>query len=74
MSEETTGARGYAAWKQQRDEVAKRNEEAHRRGRDERKTRERAVEDRDRIEAVREAAQLQELNAQIEKRKSGPSR
>ncbi len=71
MSEETPSARGDAAWRQQRDEIAKRNVEAHRRGQAERKTKDQAVEDRNRMEAAREAAQLHALNDQISKRKPG---
>jgi hypothetical protein len=67
MSEETQGKRGDAAWREQREEIAKRNVEAHKRGQAERRTRESEVETRDRIEAAREAAQLDELNAQIAK-------
>ena len=72
MSEEQTeGKRGEAAWREQREAIAKRNVEAHRRGQAERKTRDREVESRDRVEAAREAAQLDELNAQIAKGRSG---
>ncbi len=72
MSEEQTqGKRGDAAWREQREAIAKRNVEAHRRGQAERRTRENAAETRDRIEAAREAAQLDELNAQIAKGRSG---
>ena len=71
MSDETPRTSGDAAYRQQRDEIAKRNVEAHRRGQAERKTRDRAVEDRDRMEAAREAAQLHALNDQLSKRKPG---
>ena len=71
MSDETPRTSGDAAYRQQRDEIAKRNVEAHRRGQAERKTRDRAVEDRDRMEAAREAAQLHALNDQISKKKPG---
>jgi hypothetical protein len=71
MSDETQRTSGDATYRQQRDEIAKRNVEAHRRGQAERKTRDRAVEDRDRMEAAREAAQLHALNDQISKRKPG---
>jgi hypothetical protein len=74
MTEGPSGARGDAAWKEQREAIAKRNVEAHRRGQAERKTRDRAVEDRDRMEAAREAAQLHELNQQIAKQRPGGSR
>jgi len=69
MSEGTSGARGDAAWREQREAVAKRNVEAHRRGQAERRSREEAVDQRDRLEAARESAQLHELNEQIAKRR-----
>ena len=72
MSEEQTqGKRGDAAYREQREAIAKRNVEAHRRGQAERRSRESAVETRGRIEAAREAAQLDELNAQIAKGRAG---
>jgi hypothetical protein len=74
MGENTESKRGDAAYREQRDAIAKRNVEAHRRGQAERKTREGVAETRDRVEAAREAAQLDELNAQIDKRNRGPSR
>lgn len=75
MTDETTtpDVRGDAAYRQQRDAVAKRNVEAHRRGQAERRSREGAAEQRERIEAAREAAQLDELNAQIKKGRGGRS-
>ncbi len=74
MTDETTpDARGDAAYRQQRDAVARRNVEAHRRGQAERKSRESALDQRDRIEAAREAAQLDELNARIAKGRGGRS-
>ena len=73
MSEESPSPRGDAAWKQQRDEIAKRNVEAHRRGQAERRSRDEQLVTRDRIQAVREAEQLNELNEQIAKRKPNSS-
>jgi hypothetical protein len=68
MNEDTsTNARGDAAYREQRDAIAKRNVEAHRRGQAERKTRDRTASDRDRLETAREAEQLQKLNDQIAK-------
>jgi hypothetical protein len=71
MSEHTEGKRGEAAWKQQREEIAKRNADAHKRGQAERRSRESAVEQRDRVEAARESEQLQQLNAQIAQQRGG---
>ena len=71
MSEETPRSTGDAAYRQQREEIAKRNVEAHRRGQAERKSKDAAVEDRNRMEAARETAQLHALNDQISKRPRG---
>ena len=60
-------ARGEAAWKDAREATSRRNADAYKRGRVERQTREEAAKDRDRAEAVREAAQLQALNKRISK-------
>ena len=68
MSEETGGARGAAAWQEQRAAIAKRNAETRKRGQAERRSRDRAVEARDRVRAVAEGKELDELNAQIAKR------
>ena len=69
MSDETEAGRGASAWQAQRAEVAKRNLEARKRGRAERKSRERAVEVRARAESARELHELDELNAAIAKRR-----
>jgi hypothetical protein len=75
MDEDTsTSARGDAAYREQRDAVAKRNVEAHRRGQAERKTRDAKAADRDRVESAREAEQLDKLNNQIAKDRSGRGR
>jgi hypothetical protein len=71
MTEGTEGARGDAAWKEQRAEIAKRNAETKKRGQAERRSKEHAVESRDRVEAAREAAQLNELNAKIARQQPG---
>ena len=73
MTDETTPARGEAAWKEQREGVAKRNAEAHKRGQAERKQRDRSADAKERVYAAREAQQLDELNAQITARRSGNS-
>ena len=71
MSEGTEGARGEAAWKEQRAEIAKRNAEARKRGQAERRSKDRAVDARDRVQAAREVKELDELNAQIAKGRPG---
>ena len=71
MTDETQGKRGEAAWREQRDAVAKRNAEAHKRGAAERRLKDRAVDARDRVRAAQEAEELQQLNARIAKRSLG---
>lgn len=71
MTDENKGKRGEAAWREQREAVAKRNADAHRRGREERKLRDRALDARDRVRAVQENDELERLNAQIARRYSG---
>ena len=71
MSEETQGPRGAAAWQEQRAAIAKRNAEAKKRGQAERRSKDRAVDARDRVQAVREGKELDELNAQIARRDAG---
>lgn len=71
MSEGTQGARGDAAWREQRAEIAKRNAETKKRGQAERRSKEHAAESRDRVEAAREAAQLNQLNAKLARQHPG---
>ena len=74
MTDEPQAKRGDAAWREQREAVAKRNVEAHRRGQAEREEKDRAAGARDRVRAAQEADELDQLNAQIAKRRSGGSR
>ena len=71
MTDETRPNRGEAAWKEQREAVAKRNVEAHKRGKAERELKERSNDARVRARAVEEAHELHELNARIADRRSG---
>ena len=71
MNEEPEAKRGNAAWKEQREAVALRNADAHKRGQAERRERERAINAQERVSAAREAAELDELNASIVKRQAG---
>ena len=64
---ETPAKRGDAAWRAARDEVSRRNDEAHKRGRAEQKVRNAASADKSRADATREADQLRGLNERIEK-------
>ena len=73
MTDETAPRRGDAAFREQRDELAKRNAEAHRRGQEERKVRDRSINARARVHAAREAEELAALNAQIAERRTGGS-
>jgi hypothetical protein len=69
MDEEQNAPRGAAAWQEQRAAIAKRNSETQKRGQAERRSKDRAVDARERVSAVREAKELDALNAQIAKRK-----
>ena len=71
MSEEAQAKRGEAAWREQRDAVAKRNADAHKRGAAEKRQRDRAVNARDRVRAAQEAEELDQLNARIAQRNAG---
>jgi hypothetical protein len=70
MDDEQGGPRGAAAWQEQRAAIAKRNSETQKRGQAERRSRDRAVDARERVSAVREAKELDALNAQIAKGKT----
>ena len=74
MSEETPAKRGDAAWKEQRDEISRRNADAHRRSAGAKKQRDSARAGTDRADAEREADQLRKLNARIEKQQARASR
>ena len=71
MTDEIEATRGEGAWKEQREAVARRNAETHRRGQAERKVRERSIEARARVRAAREAEELDQLNAQLAKQRAG---
>ena len=72
MSDEASGPRGRAAWEAERDGVAKRNLETRRRGQAERRSRERAVEARERVQAALETRELEALNAELDRRRAAP--
>lgn len=74
MTEETQGARGEAAWKEQRAAIATRNAETRKRGQAERKQRDGASAARERADVVREGKELDDLNAWIEKRRAAGAR
>jgi hypothetical protein len=58
------------AWKQQREEISRRNDAAHKRAQAQRKSRLSVAEARSRGDAQREADQLRALNARISKQQS----
>ena len=70
MTDEAPAKRGEAAWKDERDAISKRNAEAHRRAQGERRSRDAIVAATKRDELDREAEQLHELNARIDKRRA----
>ena len=67
MTDEAPAKRGDAAWKEQRDAVARRNAEAQRRGTATKQSRDAVAAASARAEMKREAEQLRDLNAQISK-------
>jgi hypothetical protein len=71
MTEETRGARGEAAYREQREAIASRNADTRKRGKAERELRNRAIAARDREHVESEAEQLRALNDRIQKRAPG---
>jgi len=67
MTDETPAKTGDAAWKEQRDEISRRNAEAHKRALGEQRDRSATVAASTRAEAEREAQQLRDLNARLSK-------
>ena len=75
MSEEETPAkRGDAAWKEQRDAIARRNADAHQRSQGERTAKASYAATTQRADAVREADQLRKLNDKLAKQQAKRSR
>ena len=74
MTEESPAKRGEAAWKQEREEISKRNAEAHKRAQGEQRAREATIAAHQRDALDREAKQLHELNARIAKGRASGSR
>ena len=67
MTDESPAKRGEAAWKEQREAVARRNAAAQKRALGERRSRDTAVAAAAREGMDREADQLRDLNARIAK-------
>jgi hypothetical protein len=74
MTEETPAKRGDAAWKEQRDAISQRNADAHKRAQGERRSRMTQAAATGRADAEREAKQLRELNAKLERQKARAGR
>jgi hypothetical protein len=70
MPEEGPAKHGDAAWKQEREEISKRNAEAHKRAQAGQRSREASVAANQREALDREAKQLHELNERIAKRRA----
>ena len=69
MTEESPAKRGDAAWKEERDAIAQRNADAHKRAQGQKKSRDTIVAQSVRAERNREAEQLRELNTRISKQR-----
>ena len=67
MTEESPAKRGDAAWKEQRDAVARRNADAQKRGVANKQSKAAFAAASAREEMSREAQQLRDLNARISK-------
>jgi hypothetical protein len=74
MTEESPAKRGDAAWKEQREAIARRNAEAHKRAQGEKKSRDSIVAKSVRAEMDRETEQLRELNTRISKQQGRGAR
>ena len=61
---------GDAAWKEQRDEISKRNADAHKKAASERKSRASYAQEAVRADALRESAQLRDLNKRLDKQQA----
>ena len=70
MAEETPAKRGDAAWKEQRDAISQRNQDAHRRSETARKTKASMTASTERADAEREAEQLRDLNKRLAKQQA----
>lgn len=69
MTEEPQAKRGDAAWKEERDAVARRNEEARKRARAGGTSRKGVIQRRELEHAQRESEQLRVLNARLDKQR-----
>ena len=70
MTDESPAKRGEAAWKEAREETARRNADAHKRAIGKQQSRARSIAASDRAERDREAEQLNALNTRISKQQA----
>jgi hypothetical protein len=74
MTEETPAKRGEAAWKEQKDSIAQRNADAHKRAQGAKRSRATQAAAVARDDADREAKQLRDLNARLAKQQARAAR
>jgi hypothetical protein len=70
MTEESPAKRGDAAWKEQREAIARRNADAHKRALEQKRTRASLAAVTAREGLDREAQQLRDLNTRISKQRA----
>jgi hypothetical protein len=70
MTDESPAKRGDAAWREQRDDVSRRNAEAHKRAIAQKQSRVTYAAQVARAEMDREAQQLRDLNARLSKQQA----
>ena len=70
MTDESPAKRGDAAWKEQRDAIARRNADAHKRAQEKKRSRASVAAATAREGLDREAQQLRDLNTRISKQQT----
>ena len=65
MTDEVQAKRGDAAWKEQREAIARRNADAQKKAQAEQRSKESVIDGRIREHSAREREQLSELNARL---------
>ena len=74
MTEETPAKRGEAAWKEQKDSIAARNADAHKRAQGAKRSRASQAAETARTHADTEAQQLRDLNKRLDKQQGRAQR
>ena len=74
MTDESPAKTGDAAWKERREEISRRNADAHKRAQGAKRQRSSAAADTARADAVREAEQLRDLNKKIARQQARGAR